>query len=189
MVKLGPNRTIGDGRVDTVLLLAAPEGHTRNRRRHRPRAVVPRGDRARQDGVVGVDPATVSAEVCYLLERRAGSKSEAAFLRLFPAGRLVPVDITAADYERMAELVELYDDWPLGGTDASLIAIAERLRVTKVATLDRRHYGPIQPAMSRHFLCFRRRCDDVTPPATTSEFASSTLTERHLGRHRTSRGA
>lgn len=90
-------------------------------------------------------PATVSAEVCYLLERRAGSKSEAAFLRLFPAGRLVPVDITAADYERMAELVELYDDWPLGGTDASLIAIAERLRVSKVATLDRRHFGPIQP--------------------------------------------
>jgi hypothetical protein len=27
----------------------------------------------------------------------------------------------------MAELVELYDDWPLGGIDASLIAIAERL--------------------------------------------------------------
>jgi predicted nucleic acid-binding protein len=74
--------------------------------------------------------ATVSAEVCYLLETRAGSKSEAAFLRLFPAGKLVPVDITAADYERMAELVELYADWPLGGTDASLIAIAERLGVT-----------------------------------------------------------
>lgn len=85
-----------------------------------------------------------------MLERRAGSKSEAAFLRLFP-GRLVPVDITAADYERMAELVELYDDWPLGGTDASLIPIAERLGVTKVATLDRRHFGPIQP---RHVNAF-----------------------------------
>jgi predicted nucleic acid-binding protein len=55
-------------------------------------------------------PATVSAEVCYMLETRAGSKSEAAFLRLFPVGKLVPVDITTADYERMAELVELYAD-------------------------------------------------------------------------------
>jgi uncharacterized protein len=55
-----------------------------------------------------------------LLEREAGSKSEAAFLRLFPAGKLVPVDVTIDDYERMAELVELYADWPLGGTDASL---------------------------------------------------------------------
>jgi uncharacterized protein len=96
-------------------------------------------------------PATVSAEVCYLLERRAGSKSEVAFLRLFPAGRLVPVDVTTVDYERMAELVELYDDWPLGGTDASLIAIAERLGVTKVATLDRRHFSPIRP---RHVKAF-----------------------------------
>jgi uncharacterized protein len=58
---------------------------------------------------------------------------------------LVPVEITTADYERMAELVELYADWPLGGTDASVIAIAERLGVTKVATLGRRHFGPIQP--------------------------------------------
>jgi predicted nucleic acid-binding protein len=86
-----------------------------------------------------------------MLETRAGSKSEAAFLRLFPAGKLVPVDITAADYERMAELVELYADWPLGGTDASLIAIAERLGVTKVATLDRRHFGPIQPSHTKGF--------------------------------------
>ena len=46
---------------------------------------------------------------------------------------------------RMAELVEQYADFPLGGTDASVIAIAERLGVTKVATLDRRHFGPIQP--------------------------------------------
>lgn len=68
-------------------------------------------------------PATVSAEVCYLLETRAGSRSEAAFLRLFSVGKLVPVDLTTADYERMAELVEQYADFPLGGTDASLIQL------------------------------------------------------------------
>lgn len=43
-------------------------------------------------------PATVSAEVCYMLEIRAGSESEAAFLRLFPAGELVPADITTAEH-------------------------------------------------------------------------------------------
>jgi predicted nucleic acid-binding protein len=75
-------------------------------------------------------PAAVSAEVCYMLETRASSRSEAAFLRLFSVGKLVPVDLTTADYGRMAELVELYADWPLGGTDASVIAIAERLGVT-----------------------------------------------------------
>jgi uncharacterized protein len=96
-------------------------------------------------------PATVSAEVCHFLQSRGGSASEAAFLRLSPTGTLVPVDITAADYERMAELVEQYADWPLGGTDASVIAIAERLEVAKVATLDRRHFGPVRP---RHIEAF-----------------------------------
>jgi len=86
-----------------------------------------------------------------MIERRAGSKAEATFLRLFSVGNLVPVDVTIADYERMAELVELYADWPLGRTDASVIAIAERLGVTKVATLDRRHFGPIQPRQIEGF--------------------------------------
>jgi uncharacterized protein len=96
-------------------------------------------------------PATASAEVCYMLETRASSRSEAAFLRLFSVGKLIPVDLTIADYECMAELVERYADWPLGCTDASVIAIAERLGVTTVATLDRRHFGPIQP---RHIEAF-----------------------------------
>jgi uncharacterized protein len=96
-------------------------------------------------------PATVSAEVCHLLQLRGGSTAEAAFLRLFPTGKLVPIDITTADYTRMAELVEQYADWPLGGTDASVVAIAERLGVTKVATLDRRHFGPVRP---RHVEAF-----------------------------------
>ena len=87
-----------------------------------------------------------------MLETRAGSKCEAAFFAIIPGRQeLVPVDVTAADYERMAELVELYADWPLGGTDASIIAIAERLGVTKVATLDRRHFGPIQPSHTEGF--------------------------------------
>ena len=55
-------------------------------------------------------PATVSAEVCYMLETRAGSRSEAALLRPFSVGKLVLVDTTTADCERMAELVEQYAD-------------------------------------------------------------------------------
>lgn len=90
-------------------------------------------------------PATVTAEVCYMLESRAGSAAEAAFLRLFTAGDLVPVDLAVYDYERMAELVERYADFPLGGTNASVIALCERLGVTRVATLDRRHFGAVQP--------------------------------------------
>jgi hypothetical protein len=70
-------------------------------------------------------------------------------LRLSRPGKLIAVDITIADY--MAELVEPYADWPLGRTDASVIAIAERLGVTTVATLNRRQFGPIKP---RHIEAF-----------------------------------
>ncbi|HEY6683896.1 MAG TPA: hypothetical protein VI030_13020 [Propionibacteriaceae bacterium] len=37
-----------------------------------------------------------------------------AFLRLFAAGELVPLDLNPADSERMPELVEQYADFPLG---------------------------------------------------------------------------
>lgn len=45
----------------------------------------------------------------------------------------------------MAELVYDYADLPLGTTDAAVIALAERLGVTEVATLDRRHFTVVRP--------------------------------------------
>lgn len=53
--------------------------------------------------------------------------------------------LTPADTDRMAELVETYADFPLGGVDAAVIAIAERLEVPVVATLDLRHFTVVKP--------------------------------------------
>ena len=39
-----------------------------------------------------------------------------------------------------------YQNLPLGGTDASLIAVAERLGATRIATLDRAHFSIVRPA-------------------------------------------
>jgi predicted nucleic acid-binding protein len=89
-------------------------------------------------------PALVVAEVCHFLGR-AGSKPEAAFLRLFAEGKLVSVAPTPDDYRRMATLVEQYGDLPLGGVDAAVVAIAERLGVTKIATVDRRGFSLVRP--------------------------------------------
>ncbi|HMH46990.1 MAG TPA: hypothetical protein VK538_04680, partial [Solirubrobacteraceae bacterium] len=49
------------------------------------------------------------------------------------------------DFTRMAELVEQYADFPLGGTDASVVALAERLDASIIMTLDRRHFAAIAP--------------------------------------------
>lgn len=56
-----------------------------------------------------------------------------------------PIDLTTADYARMADLVNMYETLPLGTTDASVVAIAERLGLTEVATLDRRHFTVVRP--------------------------------------------
>lgn len=82
--------------------------------------------------------------------RRRSAPSEAAFLQAIGDGDLEFVDLkaedgTRMDGTRMAKLVNQYDDLPLGTTDASAIALAERLGTREVATLDRRHFTVVRP--------------------------------------------
>jgi predicted nucleic acid-binding protein len=87
----------------------------------------------------------VVAEVCYLLEREAGSHVEAEFLRSLRDQDFALEQLTRNDLDRMAELVDTYADLPLGATDASVIALAERVRTSDVATLDRRDFSVVRP--------------------------------------------
>jgi predicted nucleic acid-binding protein len=72
-------------------------------------------------------PGTVIAEVGYLLNREAGPRVESLFLRSVAEGVFTAVDLSAADYARMADLVAQYGSLPLGTTDASVIAVTEHL--------------------------------------------------------------
>ncbi|MGH3834689.1 MAG: type II toxin-antitoxin system VapC family toxin [Pseudonocardiaceae bacterium] len=91
-------------------------------------------------------PATVATEVCLMLERRRGTYAELAFLSDVRAGRYTLIESLSADLERISELVAKYDDLPLGTVDASVIALAERLNITTVVTIDRRDFGIVRPA-------------------------------------------
>jgi predicted nucleic acid-binding protein len=86
----------------------------------------------------------VIAEVGYLLARKGGSHAEAMFLRSFADGSLTSATLKVSDFARMAELVETYADFPLGTTDAAVIAVAERLGISEVATLDHRHFRAVR---------------------------------------------
>jgi hypothetical protein len=75
--------------------------------------------------------------------RRLGADAEAHFLH-----GLKHFDVEAPapeDWPRIAELVERYRSFPLGGTDASVVTLAERLGAELVITLDHRHFAAIQP--------------------------------------------
>ena len=90
-----------------------------------------------------VVPALVVAEATYFVGRRLGPGAEAAFLR--GVGSLDVEAPSPEDFARMAELVDEYADFPLGGTDASVAALGERLGADVVVTLDRRHFGAVRP--------------------------------------------
>ena len=92
-----------------------------------------------------VIPHLVITEVAYLIGSRQGPAPEVAFLGDLSAGRFIVEPIEPADWARIAELVWLYRDLPLGTVDASVVAGAERLGITEVATLDRRHFSVIRP--------------------------------------------
>lgn len=96
-----------------------------------------------------VVPALAVAEATYFVGRRLGPEAEGRFLR--GLGTLDVEGPTSEDFVRMGELVEQYADFPLGGTDASVIALAERVQAQIVLTLDRRHFSAVTP---RHAAAF-----------------------------------
>ena len=81
-------------------------------------------------------PVPVITETSWLIETRLGPAAEARFLRA-TRGELSRVDLVDQDWDRAIELVETYADLGLGLVDASVVAVAERLRVTEVATTNR----------------------------------------------------
>jgi predicted nucleic acid-binding protein len=88
-------------------------------------------------------PVTVVPEVCYLMRERLGASVERRFVESLAAEELALEDIRAGDVRRCAALLQRYPQ--IGFVDASVVAVAERLRLRVIATTDRRHFGPIRP--------------------------------------------
>ena len=89
-----------------------------------------------------VVPALVVAEATYLIGSRLGGAAEAQFLR--GIAELEVECLTADDWPQMAALVDRYADFPLGGTDAFVAVLADRLGTDLLITLDRRHFGVVR---------------------------------------------
>ena len=86
----------------------------------------------------------------YLLATRLGVEPEVRFLGDVAAGAFSIDPVPAGDWLRIAELVATYRDLPLGTVDASIVAASERLEITDIATIDRRHFGVVHLGIPRH---------------------------------------
>jgi predicted nucleic acid-binding protein len=96
-----------------------------------------------------VVPITVVPEVCYLMRERLGTAVERRFVESLAQEELALESLAAGDLKRCAALLVRYPQ--IGFVDASLVAVAERLRLPAIATTDRRHFGPIRPSHVRAF--------------------------------------
>jgi uncharacterized protein len=90
-------------------------------------------------------PVTVVPEACYLLNTHLFPEAEAAFVRSLATGELRLEQVTDSDLSRALELLATYRDANIGLVDASVIAVAERLKSTTILTTDRRHFSLIKP--------------------------------------------
>lgn len=97
-------------------------------------------------------PSLALTEVCQYVEKHLGGQAEAAFIEeLMRSPQFRIYDPVVDDYKRMAVLMRQYSDWPLGVADAAVVATAERLKTSEVATVDRRHFEHIRPVHVAYF--------------------------------------
>lgn len=79
-------------------------------------------------------------EAMHFLGRTGGYRYQARLWDLYYAARLVVHQPSAAEADRMAQLMAQYHDTPMDLADASLIAAAESLGHSRIFTVDLRFY-------------------------------------------------
>lgn len=88
-------------------------------------------------------PVAVLPEICYLIASRLGHQAMRRFVSSTTTVTIEPT--TAEDLVRVSEILSQYADSRLDFTDAAIVAIAERLAVNRICTLDRRDFSIIRP--------------------------------------------
>jgi predicted nucleic acid-binding protein len=99
-------------------------------------------ERNRGDRIV---PAPVLVELEYLLRRTSQVDTFVSFLADCRSGAFVVEELQPLDYTRVGTVLETYADLRVGFVDAAVLAVAERLREPKLATLDHRHFSVMRP--------------------------------------------
>ncbi len=96
-------------------------------------------------------PVPAITETAYFLSKNKGIEEVARFLDSLSVTKFQIETPTAEDYRRAAEILRKYNDANIDFVTVIIVAIAERLNVTKILTVDRRHFGAFAP---RHCAAF-----------------------------------
>ena len=96
-------------------------------------------------------PSVVIPEVCYLICSRLGHKAMRNFLNNLIISKTPIEPLLEQDLKRVTQILESYADSHLDFVDAAVIAIAERLNIIRVLTIDRRDFSLIRPVHCNYF--------------------------------------
>ena len=96
-------------------------------------------------------PDIVLPELSYLILKRLGVKILVDFLRSVTNGDFEIVRTTESDLNRAAEILEKFNDNNIDLVDAVIVAMPERLEITKILTVDRRHFSVFKPVHCENF--------------------------------------
>jgi uncharacterized protein len=122
--------------VDTGVLYAALDKRDRH---HKTCTELLVGTRERR-----IVPAPTLVETDALCSYMPRSRFDGVLEQL-GTGALVVEDLLPEDYRRVRQLLETYADLRVGFVDAAVLAIVERLREPKLATLDHHHFSVMRP--------------------------------------------
>ena len=87
----------------------------------------------------------VLPETCYLFRRDFGYFGVQTFLGNFARLNAQLESLAKEDLDRVRDIANTYADAQFDVVDCCIMAIAERLNVTRIATFDRRDFSIFQP--------------------------------------------
>jgi predicted nucleic acid-binding protein len=90
-------------------------------------------------------PITILPEVAYLLDSRLGHHVMQQFVASMAQPTWTLIMVEQPDLQSAAATLQRYQDMRLDFVDATLVAVAERLGIKRILTLDRRHFHAVRP--------------------------------------------
>ncbi len=91
-------------------------------------------------------PGVVLPEVGYLLRRNLGYANSFNFFDFFDYRNVKLIPIIEEDLVRVYEISRQYESARFDIVDCCIMAIAERLNITRIATFDRRDFSVFRPS-------------------------------------------
>ncbi|EDN65996.1 PilT-like protein [Beggiatoa sp. PS] len=97
-------------------------------------------------------PDVVLPELAYMVLRELGYAVLVEFLNSVVRGEIVIEKSTAKDLARTTEILEKYADCKIDFVDCVIAAMAERLNIQRIMTIDRHHFQLLRPKHCSYFM-------------------------------------